>query len=208
MEAFPCGDSAMIGHNPCSFMICIIFALADLCPIKGNRHLDTNLGLLRIMILPSLIIYRYLVQSFIKVRTLTVIVQLNTSGEQVTPVWPKADPFFSLSFSAALVFAIHVFIVRYNCSDPCIKWSSKARMLWTFIIFFQPIPVCRIFIWIRYGGWKVSEGPICINTTHLNFSSECLSLKVAKYCSVGRLLLQYACDYRKFKLVLWRFTFI
>lgn len=131
-------------------------------------------------------------------RTLTVFVQLNTLGEQVTPVWPKADPFLSLSFSAALFFAIHVFIVRY-CSDPWIKWSSKARMLWTFINFFQPIPVCRIFIWIHYGGWKVTEGPICINTTHLNFSSECLSLKVAKYCSVGRLLLQYACDYRKFK---------
>lgn len=27
---------------------------------------------------------------------------------------------------------------------------------------------------------------------YLNFSSECLSLNVAKYCSVGRLLLQYA----------------
>ena len=28
--------------------------------------------------------------------------------------------------------------------------------------------------------------------SYLNFSSECLSLNVAKYCSVGRLLLQYA----------------
>ena len=45
------------------------------------------------------------------------------------------------------------------------------------------------------GGWRIKEGGgrrvIAKNKLgYLNFSSECLSLNVARYCSVGRLLLQ------------------
>ena len=207
MEAFSCGDSAMIGHSPCSFMICIIFAPGR---FVSHQRKPPHWHKFRAATDHDLAVFDNLTDIWFNRLLKWGHLQYSFSWTLQASLWPrfdpKADPFFSLSFSAALFFAIHVFIVRY-CSDPCIKWSSKARMLWTFINFFQPIPVCRIFIWIHYGGWKVTETPICINTTHLNFSSECLSLKVAKYCSVGRLLLQYACDYRKFKLALWRFTF-